>query len=212
MQTQAAAIAAAIKEYGLTYLLEDYLSGSGKVSAAELSQHFPGVKPSALYKAMLASTHIELSEEGYLQQPDGTEVSLPPEALYWYDPGEDEANPSPNPTHARIRSARAPQRRGLQPGEWSYAKVPRAIFRDPDLPMAAKMAACALADALNVNGRTNAARVIKTSYDALAERMGSDRKTAQAGISRLIATGWITRTPGRGHGANRYRFTAKVRG
>ena len=105
----------------------------------------------------------------------------------------------------------APQRRGLQPGEWSYAKVPRAIFRDPDLTMAAKMAACALADALNVNGRTNAARVIRISFDALAEKMSANRETAQIAIARLVAAEWITKATGKGHGANRYRFTAKVR-
>jgi hypothetical protein len=97
-------------------------------------------------------------------------------------------------------------------GEWSYAQVPRAVFRDPDLSLAERMAACALADAWNVNGKRNPARIIKASYETLAEKMATDKRTAIRAIAKLERHGWITITRGKGHGSNRYRFTSKAKG
>jgi hypothetical protein len=99
------------------------------------------------------------------------------------------------------------------PDAWSYAQVPRAIFRDPDLSPTARLAACALADAWNVNAKQNPARIIKASLDTLAGKMGADSKaTAASAVDELERLGWVKIERGKGHGSNRYRFTSKVRG
>jgi hypothetical protein len=95
--------------------------------------------------------------------------------------------------------------------DWAYAPVPRAVFRDLALPMAQRMAVCALADALNLNGH-NKDLAIRISYDALAGKMGTANSTARLAVAELVTAGWLEVQPGTGHGVSRYRFTQKAFG
>ena|SRR5579859_5717246 len=108
---------------------------------------------------------------------------------------------------------RAPKRRGKPRARTEsrlaplgpYAPVPRAIAKDPSVPLAAKGFAAVIADLINL-GKWNADLHVEITYRELAERTGANRETLMSHAAKLRKAGYLV-TESRNRGGVRFRFT-----
>lgn len=106
-------------------------------------------------------------------------------------PPDDVAKPDKGPAYAAFGN---------------YGPHPRSILRNDELSSNERLVLLALADAWNPK-----ARYIKISLRTLAIRTALPYTTVNGVVTKAAAFGWITKHAGRGHGSNRYRFTARVK-